>query len=74
MEQDTKDDVPALRDDEVMLDITLEWVEEVTLPEPYDKMKDAPGCLRKGGEKNFCSPVVSFMSTLPLISWKVSFG
>jgi hypothetical protein len=55
-------------------DITLEWVEEGTLPEPTDKMKDSLGCLRKGRQKNFCSPVVSFMSTLPLIFWKLFMG
>jgi hypothetical protein len=37
-------------------------------------MKDSPGCLRKGREKNFRSPVVSFMSTLPLVFWKISIG
>jgi hypothetical protein len=45
---------------------------EGTLPEPTDKMKDSHGCLRKGGENSFCSPVVYFMSTLPLVFWKVS--
>jgi hypothetical protein len=74
MEQDTEEDVPALRDDEVTQDLTLDWVEEGTLPEPKDKTKDTPGCLRRGCENNFRSPVVSFMSTLPLIFWKVSFG
>jgi hypothetical protein len=44
------------------------------LPEPTDKMKDTPGGLQKGRKKNFRSPVVSFMSTLPLFFWKVSFG
>jgi hypothetical protein len=38
------------------------------------KIKDTPGGLRKGREKNFWSPVVSFMSTLPLVFCKVSFG
>jgi hypothetical protein len=52
MDQDTEDDVPALRDDEVMQDLTLNWVEEGTLPDPKDKIKDTPGCLRKGREKN----------------------
>jgi hypothetical protein len=74
MEQDTEYDIPALRDDKVTQDLTLDWVEEGTLPEPKDKMKDAPGCLLKGREQIFRSPVVSFMSTLPLIFWKVSFG
>jgi hypothetical protein len=63
-----------LDDDEVMKDLTLEWAEESTLPEPTDKMKDTPRCLQKGCEKNVRSLVVSFMSTLPLIFWKVSLG
>jgi hypothetical protein len=37
-------------------------------------MKDTSGCLSKGREKNFRSPVVSFISTLLIIFWKVSFG
>jgi hypothetical protein len=74
MEQVTEDDVPALRNEEVMQYITLDWVKEGTLPEPKKKMKDTLGCLRKDRHNNFCSPVVSCMSTLLLIFWKVSFA
>jgi hypothetical protein len=73
-DQDNEDDVPSLADDEVTKDLTLEWVEEGNLPKPTDKMKDSPCCLRKGCEKNFRSPVMSFISTLPLILWEVSIG
>jgi hypothetical protein len=58
----------------VTKDLTLEWVEKVTLPDPTGKMKDSPGCLRKVREKNVSSPIVSFKSTLPLILCKVSIG
>jgi hypothetical protein len=74
MEQDIEYDTPALRDDEVTKYLTLDWVKEGTLPEPRDNMKDIPGCLRTGREKNFRSPIFSFISTLLLIFWKVSFG
>jgi hypothetical protein len=74
MEQDDEYYVPALAYDEVTKYITLEWVEKGTLPEPTDKMKDSPSCLRKGCEKNFRSPVVSFKSTLTLILCKVFIG
>jgi hypothetical protein len=33
-----------------------------------------PGGLRKGREKNFLSSVVSFVSALQLVFWKVSLG
>jgi hypothetical protein len=36
-------------------------------------MKYTPGGLHKVHKKNFRSPVVSFMSTVPLVFWKVSF-
>jgi hypothetical protein len=74
MEQDTKDNVPYLPDDKVTEDLTLDWVEENTLLDPKEKMKDTHGCLRKGRENNVRYPVVSFVSTLPLIFWKISFG
>jgi hypothetical protein len=74
MEQDFEDEAPALPDNEVTKDLTLDWVEESCLPEPTNKMKNTPGGLRKGRGKNFRSPVVSFMSTLPLVFCKVSFG
>jgi hypothetical protein len=73
MEQDFEDEAPAVPDDEVTKDLTLDWVEGGCLPEPTDKMKDTSGGLRKGREKNFHYHVVSFMSTLPLVFWKVSF-
>jgi hypothetical protein len=74
MKQDDEDDVPALADDEVKKVLTLEWVEEGTLLEPTEKMKDSPGYIRNGREKNFHSPTVIFMSTLPPVFWKVSIG
>jgi hypothetical protein len=37
-------------------------------------MKDTSGGLRKGREKNFLSSVVSFVSALQLVFWKVSLG
>jgi hypothetical protein len=72
-EQDFEDEAPAVPDDKVMKDLTLNWVEGGCPPEPTDKMKDTPGGLRKVCEKNSRSPVVSFMSALPLVFWKVSF-
>jgi hypothetical protein len=74
MDQDFQDEDPAVPDDEVTKDLTLDWVEGGCLPEPTDKMKDTPGGLRKGREKKFRAPVITFMSTLPLVFWKVSFG
>jgi hypothetical protein len=44
MEQVLEDEFPSLRADEVTQDLTLDWVEEGTLSEPNDKMKDTPGC------------------------------
>jgi hypothetical protein len=74
MEQDFEDEAPAVPDDEVTKELTLDWVEGGCLPELTDKMKDTSGGLRKGREKNFRSPVISFMSTLLIVFWKVSFG
>jgi hypothetical protein len=74
MEQDFEYEAPDVLDDKVTKYLTLDWVEGGCLPKPTDKMKDTPGGLRKGREKNFRAPVVSFMSTLPLVFWKVSFG
>jgi hypothetical protein len=74
MEQDFKDEAPDVPDNEVTKDLTLGWVEGGCLPEPTDKMKDTSGGLRKGREKNFRSPVVSFVSTLSLVFWKLAFG
>jgi hypothetical protein len=71
MDQDTEDDIPNLHNDEMTQVLTLEWIEEGTLPEPYEKKEEAPGCLRKVQEKIFFSLVVYFVSTLPLIFWKV---
>jgi hypothetical protein len=74
MEQDFEDEAPAIPDDEVTIDLTLYWVEGGYLPQSTDKIKDTPGGLRKGRENMCRSPDVLFMSTLPLVSWKVSFG
>jgi hypothetical protein len=73
-EQDFEYEAADVPDDEVTKYLTLDWFEGGCFPEPTNKMKDTPGGLRKGREKNFWSPVVSFMSTLPLVFWKVSFG
>jgi hypothetical protein len=43
MEQDTEDGIPDLRDNEVTAYLILDWVEEGTLSEPMDKMKNTPG-------------------------------
>jgi hypothetical protein len=58
IEQDFEDEAPAVPEDEVTTDLTLDWVEGGCLPEPTDKMKDTPGDLHKGHKKNFQSPVV----------------
>jgi hypothetical protein len=71
--KDFEDEAPAVTDDKVTKYLNLDWVEEDCLPDPTNKMKDTPGGLFKGREKNFRSPVVSLMSTLPLVLWKVSF-
>jgi hypothetical protein len=73
MDQDAYDDLPALVDDAYVheKDYLLDWVEEVETPEPTDKITETPGSLRKGREKNFPAPSVAFMSTLPLLFWKI---
>jgi hypothetical protein len=37
-------------------------------------MTDTPRSLRKGREKSFRAPIVAFMSTLPLLFWKICVG
>jgi hypothetical protein len=73
VDQRIEDNFPALRYNKVTKDLMLDWVEEGTLPKPMDTIKDTPGCLRKVRKKHVRYHVVSFMSTLPLIFWKISF-
>jgi hypothetical protein len=54
--------------------LTVAWVEEGTFPELTEKVKYLPGCRHKGCENNFRFHVESFVSTLPLIFWKMSSG
>jgi hypothetical protein len=37
MDQDFEDEAPAVPDDEVTIDLTLDWVEGGCLPEPTEK-------------------------------------
>jgi hypothetical protein len=43
-------------------------------PEPTDKMKDMPECLKKCREKNFRAPAIAMVPTLPLLFWKTCIG
>jgi hypothetical protein len=73
IDQDTYDDLPMLVDDVCVheKEYMLDWEEEGELPKPTENMKDTPGCLRKGREKNCRAPVITMMLMLPLLFWKI---